>query len=257
MPLVARCRRRGLVYHGCIAVPSVVEGRVRVWASTAILCLVVSHGVATDARAQQDPDRQAWVQVLAQGQLGDAWRTHLEVQPRFMNDASELGLTIVRGAIGRRVLPRATLFLGYGWVPRTLGSGVRDERRVWQQLSVTGPAVGGWAASARIRLEQRTLDPWTDVSHRLRMLARLQRGASAPGRWGAYGYNELMLTLDDTTRGPASGFDRNRFSAGLSRRFTASVAVDAGYLWEHAVFGAGRRDDHTAIGVLNLTWPRR
>lgn len=208
------------------------------------------------AAAQQTPDRQAWVQVLALGQLSDNWRTHIEVQPRFMSDSSELGLTIARAAIGRRLVPRATLFLGYAWVPRTLGDGVRHERRAWQQLSLTGPALGGWATSARIRLEQRTLDPWADVSHRIRLLARTQRGAAAPGRWGVYSYNELMLTLDDTARGPERGFDRNRFSAGVSRRVSPVLSFDAGYLWEHAVFGAARRDDHVAIGVMNLAWPR-
>jgi hypothetical protein len=35
------------------------------------------------------------------------------------------------------------------------------------------------------------------------------------------------------------------------------VSVDAGYLWERGVFGAGRRNDHIAIGVLNLSLPRR
>lgn len=208
------------------------------------------------AHAQQNPDRQAWVQVLALGQLSGNWRTHLEVQPRFMSDSSELGLTIARAAIGRRLAPRATLFLGYAWVPRTLGDGVRHERRAWQQLSLSGPALGGWATSARIRLEQRTLDPWADVSHRIRLLARAQRGAGAPGRWGTYSYNELMLTLDDTARGPERGFDRNRFSAGLSRRVSPVLSFDAGYLWEHAVFGADRRNDHVAIGVMNLAWPR-
>jgi hypothetical protein len=221
------------------------------------LALAALAWIPAGASAQQDPDRQAWGQVLALGQLSENWRTHLEVQPRFMNDASELGLTIVRGAVGRRLTPRATLFLGYGWVPRTLGSGVRHERRVWQQLSLTGPALSRWATSARVRLEQRTLTPWDDVSHRLRLLARVQRGAAAPRQWGVYSYNELMLTLDDTARGPSRGFDRNRFSAGVSHRLSASLAVDAGYLWEHAVFGSGRRDDHTAIGVLNLSWPRR
>lgn len=221
---------------------------------TALLAVAVVCPCA--AHAQQNPDRQAWVQVLALGQLSDNWRTHIEVQPRFMSDSSELGLTIARAAIGRRIVPRATLFFGYGWVPRTLGDGVRHERRVWQQLSLTGPALGGWATAARIRLEQRTLDPWSDVSHRIRLLARAQRGAVSPGQWGTFSYNELMLTLDDTTRGPERGFDRNRASAGISRRVSPVLSVDAGYLWEHAVFGADRRNDHVAIGVVNLAWPR-
>lgn len=208
------------------------------------------------AAAQQNPDRQFWGQAVAIGRLSDNWRSHLEIQPRVFEDASELGLTIVRAALGRRVAERATLFAGYAWVPRTFGEGVRHEQRVWQQLSLVGPALSGWATSARIRLEQRTLDPWVDLSHRLRMLMRAQRGAAQPGRWGAYAYDELMLTLDDTARGPDRGFDRNRASAGVTRRLSSAVTIDAGYLWEHGVFGDGRRDDHIGIVTANISWPR-
>jgi hypothetical protein len=239
-----------------VAVSSITPGSaLRLRHSWLALAAIVWLPAA--ATAQQDPDRQVWAQVVASGQLSENWRSHLEVQPRFFNDASELGITLIRGAIGRRLHPRATLFLGYGWFPRTLGAGVRHERRAWQQLSLTGPVLGEWATSARVRLEQRTLTPWEDVSHRLRLLARVQRGAAVAGQWGVYSYNETFLTLDDTAQGPSSGFDRNRASAGLSRRFSATVSVDAGYLWEHGVFGAGRRNDHVAIGVLALSWPRR
>jgi hypothetical protein len=222
-----------------------------------MLALVLLAWGPAAVRAQQDPDRQAWAQIVSVGQLSENWRSHLEVQPRFFTDVSELGVTIVRGAVGRRLSPQATLFVGYAWIPRTLGSDVRHEQRVWQQLSLTGPAPGGWATSARLRLEQRTLTPWDDASHRLRMLARVQRGASVPKQWGAYAYNELMVTLDDTERGPSSGFDRNRISAGASYRLSALAAFDGGYLWEHGVFGTGRRNDHVAMLALNLSWPGR
>lgn len=223
--------------------------------TTLVAVLVVSASTAP-AAAQPNPDRQVWLQALAIGQLSEAWRVHLELQPRFQDDVSELGLTIVRTAIGRRVTPRVTAWVGHAWVPRTLGEGVRHEQRAWQQLSITGPALGRWATTGRVRLEQRWLDPWADASHRLRLMARTQRPIGTAG-FGVYAYDELMLTLDDTARGPASGFDRNRLSAGVSRRVSPAVSFDAGYLWERAVFGAGRRNDHIAIGVLNLAWPRR
>lgn len=223
--------------------------------TTLVAVLVVSLA-ARPAQAQPNPDRQVWLQALAIGQLSEAWRVHLEVQPRFQDDASELGLTIVRTAIGRRVAPRVTAWVGHAWVPRTFGEGVRHEQRLWQQLSITGPALGRWSTTGRVRLEQRWLDPWPGTSHRLRLMARAQRPVGAAG-FGVYTYNELMLTLDDTARGPASGFDRNRLSAGVSRRLSPAFSVDAGYLWERAVFGSGRRNDHIAIGVLNVAWPRR
>ncbi|HUU35353.1 MAG TPA: DUF2490 domain-containing protein, partial [Vicinamibacterales bacterium] len=184
----------------------------------ALACLLVL--VARTAGAQDAPDTQAWGQVLALGEIGEDWRTHVEVQPRFMNDASELGLTIVRTAVGRRVAPRATVWLGHAWVPRTLGAGVQHEQRIWQQLTLTAPAAGRWAPSARIRLEQRWLDPWQGLSHRLRVLGRAQRPLGRDTPWALFAYNEGMFTLDRTPRGPSRGFDRNRLAAGLVFRFS-------------------------------------
>jgi Protein of unknown function (DUF2490) len=102
-------------------------------------------------------------------------------------------------------------------VPRTLGSGVRHEQRLWQQLSFAGPVVGGWTPTARLRLEQRWLEPWAGTSHRVRVLARTQRTLGATSPWGLFTYNETMFTLDRTPRGPARGFDRNRLSGGVVR----------------------------------------
>ncbi len=208
------------------------------------------------ARAQDTSDGQVWVQALAIGQLGDDWRTHVEVQPRWMNDASELGLTIVRTAIGRRVAPRLTAWLGHAWVPRTLGAGVRHEQRVWQQLLLNAPAVARWTPTVRLRLEQRWLQPWDGASHRVRLLARAQRPLGARTPWAVFTYDEGMFTLDHTPRGPVRGFDRNRLAAGLVRRFSPVVSADLGYVWETTAIPHGRRNDHVLLAVLNLSVPR-
>lgn len=211
---------------------------------------------ATPASAQTDPDGQAWGQLLAIGQIGDSWRTHVEVQPRFMSDASELGLTIVRTAVGRRVAPRVTAWVGHAWVPRTLGDGVKHEQRIWQQLSFAGPAVAGWASSARLRVEQRWLEPWQGTSHRVRLLARAQRALGGTSPWGLFAYNEAFFTLDRTPRGPVRGFDRNRLSGGVVRRFGPVVSTDIGYIWETVALTEGRRNHHVLVAVLNLAMPR-
>lgn len=221
--------------------------------AAAVIALMLSSGPVA---AQDSPDAQVWAQVVALGTMGEAWRTHLEVQPRVMNNGSELGLTIARAAIGRRVAPRLTAFLGHAWVPRTLGAGVRHEQRIWQQLSFAAPVVGGWTPSARLRLEQRWLTPWDGLSHRVRLLARVQRPVAARSRFSVYTYNETMVTLDRTPRGPVRGFDRNRLSAGLSRRLSAVASTDLGYLWETAVVPSGRRHDHVLAAVLTLAVPR-
>ena len=137
---------------------------------------------ATAQTLPDDQDTQAWVQALAIGQLSRNWRLHLEAQPRLFDQASELGLTIVRGAVGRQLHPRVTVWGGYAWVPRSLGPRTTHEQRAWQQLSLVLPNAGAWSPTARIRLEQRWLDPWANASHRLRMMARVQRplGRSTP-----------------------------------------------------------------------------
>jgi hypothetical protein len=220
---------------------------------TAVLALIASGRAVS---AQDNPDAQVWVQFLSLGEMTGGWRTHIEVQPRFMEDASELGLTLVRTAVGRPIAPRMTVWLGHAWVPRTLGPGARHEQRIWQQLLTTMPAVHGWTPSVRLRIEQRWLEPWDGVSHRVRVLTRAQRTVGTVRRWGVFAYNEAMVTLDQTTRGPSRGYDRNRLSAGVVRRISPAVSTDVGYIWENAVIADGRRNDHVFIAVLNLTAPR-
>lgn len=227
--------------------------------SFVLACLSIGVTLlATPARAQPTPDANVWIQGLALGELSENWRSHLEVQPRWVDGASELGLSIIRVAIGRRVSKRVTVYVGHAWIPRTLGEGVRHEQRIWQQLSLTGPVVAGWALTGRLRVEQRWLEPWDGLSHRGRFMARAQKPVRPGNPWSVWAYDELMLNADDTPQGPARGFDRNRVSAGISRRVSPVVSFDVGYLWEHGVFGADqRRDDHVALGVLYVALPRR
>jgi hypothetical protein len=222
--------------------------------ATGLVLLVLS---AAPAVAQPNPDGQAWVQTVALGRFAGDWRSHLELQPRFFDGVSELGLTMMRGALGRAFSPVVSGWLGYAWVPRTFGDGVRHEQRIWQQLLVTPAAVGGWTPQLRLRLEQRWQnEPWDGSSHRLRVLTRAQRRFSPESRWQFATYDEVMVTFDDTPRGPAQGYDRNRFYAGLMRTLNAAATLEGGYIWEHSpVPGPGSRNDHVAIGVLTLQWP--
>lgn len=210
------------------------------------------------AVAQDTSEAQVWVQFLAIGQLSEKWRSHIEVQPRFMDDASELGLTLVRTAIGRQIHPRVSIWAGHVWVPRTLGPGVQHEQRIWQQLLVTSPAMKRWVTTGRFRLEQRWLDPWENNAHRFRALVRAQRPLDSDGTWSIAAYDEAFFTLDGTGLGPPRGYDRNRVYTGLVRRLSAQVSIEGGYIWENSTIrGSLRRNDHVAIAVINLASPRR
>jgi hypothetical protein len=220
------------------------------------VCLL--HVNAPSVHAQSAHDAQKWVQALAVGRIGD-WRTHAEIQPRVFDDVSELGLVINRVAIGRAVHPRVSTWIGYAWVPRPFGPGMRHEQRIWQQLLVTPPPVRGWTPTVRLRLEQRWQDqPWDGSSHRLRTLVRAQKPFDNARRWQFATYNELMITFDETPAGPRQGYDRNRFYAGVLRTLSPALTFEGGYIWEHSpLTGAGDRHDHAAITVVTLQWPRR
>lgn len=197
------------------------------------------------------------MQALAIGQISPNWRTHLELQPRIFDNSSELGLTLVRMALGRQIAPRITLWGGYAWVPRSLGPMTTHEQRLWQQLSATLPPAGRWAPSVRIRLEQRWLGAWDDTVHRLRLMARAQRPIGEGGPWHVAFYNEAMFTLDTTTPGPFNGYDRNRLFGGLGRRLSPTFTAEFGYMWENSTIrGPLQRNEHVASLVLNMAWPR-
>lgn len=222
-----------------------------------VLLVFVFAMAARPAAAQDLSEAQFWFQFLNIGQLDERWRSHVEVQPRLMHDGSELGLTLVRSALGRQVHPRVSIWGGYAWVPRTLGRGVQHEQRAWEQLLLTPPVKNRWVSTVRLRVEQRWLDPWQDNSHRVRTLVRFQRPITETGIWSVATYDEAMFTIDRTPLGPPKGYDRNRLYVGVVRRISPAVSFEAGYIWENStVRGSVRRNDHVTIGVFNLSAPR-
>lgn len=203
-------------------------------------------------------DGQLWMQVLTIGQLSPNWRMHVEFQPRVFDNASELGLTIVRTAIGRQVSPRVSVWAGHAWVPRSFGPTTTHEHRLWQQVSIGLPRAGRWVPSARIRLEQRRLRQWDDTVHRLRLMARVQRQFRDGSPWHVAISDEAMVTLDTTTPGPFRGYDRNRLFGGVGRRLNPTFTAEFGYLWENSTIrGPLQRNEQIASAVLNVNWPRR
>jgi hypothetical protein len=223
--------------------------RVRAAVLLAVGCVVAEPAPAS---AQVQHDAQVWAQVISTLTLSD-WRIHLEVQPRFSQDASELDHTLTRWALGRQLNSRMSVWAGHAWTARTLGDTTRHEQRLWQQLSLTLPAAAGWAPSVRVRLEQRFFDGWSDNSHRLRSMLRGVRPISGP--WSLAVWDEFMLNFDQTGGGPHQGYDQNRAFAGVLRRFSRHASLEFGYLLQSLKTPAGPMlNGHTAFTWLNLTF---
>jgi hypothetical protein len=206
------------------------------------------------AAAQDTEDQQLWLQVLATVRVSENWRLHLEEWPRFSSDQGGAFQVITRTAIGRRFSPWVTLWGGYAWIAKPPGPGVTHEQRIWQQLSATMPETGRWTPSLRVRLEQRFQDTWSDSSHRLRLMGRGVRPLDARRRWNIAAWNELLLTLDDTTVGPRQGIDQNRLFGGVLRQFSPQVGLEAGYMWVTADPPTSPRTHSHNVSVwLNLS----
>jgi Protein of unknown function (DUF2490) len=206
------------------------------------------------AAAQDTVDSQLWLQAVATLRLSENWRLHLEEQPRWYEDWSEPYQIITRTALGRRLNPRVTLWGGYAWIAKPPGEGVTHEQRIWEQLSATFPTAANWTPSLRLRVEQRFQDGWSESSHRLRMMGRGVRPIDARARWSLVGWDEVMLTLDDTDAGPAQGVDQNRLFVGTLRQFSPQVGLEFGYLWVTSEPpGGARTHAHNLFVWLNLT----
>lgn len=203
-------------------------------------------------------DTQLWVQLLALAPVGDAWTVHVESQTRWHEDLANLDQTIVRGAIGRQISRRVTLWGGYAYTPRWSGGDRLDEQRTWEQASITFPTAGKWAPSLRLRQEQRYLDNWGDASHRFRAMGRVVRPLGG-SKWSLALWDEYMVTLDDTPNGPRQGFDQNRLFAGAFRKLSRDVTFEGGYVWQLHPSNASRgtRHGHTIFLWLTYAPPRR
>lgn len=198
-------------------------------------------------------DVQAWLLLLGQIPVGDQWIVHAEAQPRWNDDISQRDQVIVRGGLGRRLGRRASVWGGYAYIPRWSSGDVLHEQRIWQQFSATLPRVGRWTPSLRLRQEQRFLDQWGDSSHRFRALGRLVRPiGNSP--WSVAVWDEYFVTLDDTVRGPAQGFDQNRLFLTALRKLSPSVTFEAGYLWQVVPANQVRGTRHGHSVFTWLTW---
>lgn len=222
-----------------------------------VLLALLLIGVSP-AHAQDFQDVQVWSLTVVTSQLSEKWRSHLELQPRVFDNGRELGITLFRGAVGRQVTPRVSLWGGYGVIARSLGPTTTWEKRAWQQMLVSLPRAGTWVPLVRLRLEQRWIPQRADTSHRVRVMARGQRQFKANSPWHVAFYDEAMFTLDTTASGPYRGYDRNRAFGGVGRRLSPAVTIEGGYLWENStVRGPAQRNEHVGLVTLNVAWPRR
>lgn len=227
------------------------RGRTTLRFAFALVAAAISVAPAP-ALADVVEDVQVWTPTTFQKVLGDQWFVQAETQVRFVDDASELQNSLFRPALGYRVTPKATLFLGYAWVPYFYPAR-RNEQRIWQQLLMTIPA-GGWTLMPRVRFEQRFLPGVDGVSLRLRGSMRVTHPVASSGRFLIALSDEVFFVVNSRDPAPDAGFAQNRLQSGLGIRVNGGMTVEPAYLFQfvNRPLGLPNEIDHVFILTTNV-----
>lgn len=207
---------------------------------------------AAPARAEEDA--QVWGAASANLAVGGDWVGYMDVQVRTSNDASRLNQVLLRPAIGYKLSPTTTIFLGYAHAfTNPPGPAQSNENRIWQQASYRVFGDGkGVTLAGRSRLEQRLVDTGEDTGVRARQQLRLTAPLNQRGLQGV-GWSELFVALNDTDWGQRGGLDRMRAFAGISAPLSDQLRLEPGYMAEFVRLRGEDRTNHIASMTLNLS----
>lgn len=216
-----------------------------------LLLAAASFCFPATAMATQE-DEQIWLAQFSTIEVGQKVLLFTDVQLRFTDGADRLGQVLLRPAVGYRITPSDTLFLGYAYVrTEPLNGTPTDEHRMFQQalVRVLG-SPGKTTVTSRTRLEQRWLEGRSGMGWRLRQQVRLETPV-AKGL-NAIVWAEPFVNFDTTSWGQRAGFDQLRGFAGVGVPIARGIAIEAGYSGQYVNrFKVPDRMNH--IGSLSLT----
>lgn len=217
-----------------------------------LLTLFLLTGLGLPAQAL-DRDAEAWFQVTASGPITERVRLFLEVQPRIGETAPhgyvDWRMMVLRGAVGWRLNPAWSFWLGYAYVP-TLNPG-RDEQRAFQQV-LHESEIGPFRVSNRMRLEQREFEESGGLSWRIRHQVRVAWPLPRIPRVSLALADEVFVNLNSPANTPAEGFEQNRLFPGVSWQLQPWLRFDVNYLLQF-LNGRRGRDDLLRQGAF-LQW---
>lgn len=203
------------------------------WLTAAFSAFFVAVLPAAAAGQEVESDFQAWNAVILTGPIKEESRLLLwfDGHARYRDDANDLGVTIVRPALGWRATGKLDLWAGYARVvSREDGVPDIEEDRFWQQATFPLPSVFGGNMGGRSRLEQRWRpEDGDDTGFRFRQFVRWARPIGASD-FSFVVWDELFINLNDADWGQRGGFDQNRLFAGTAWHVTDSVRIEGGYL---------------------------
>jgi len=197
-----------------------------------------------------DEDFNTWLAQTATigvGQKGVIW---LESQERFTSDSSRLGQLLLRPAVGYKLSPTTTAYLGYVYVLNApKGGASSQEHRVFQQMSYRLMGDGkGLTLSARTRLEQRWVVDRDGTGWRLRQQLRLT--APLNDKLTGVVWTEPFVGLNKTSFQQREVTTWRNF-VGVATPLSPTVTLEPGYMNQVVVRRGPNRVDHILSMTLN------
>jgi hypothetical protein len=201
-----------------------------------------------------EQDAGAWLVTNLTTQLDQRASANLELQHRFVDNASDFSQRLIRPSITYRLDETFTVTLGYAHVLTDPNAGSPfSENRPWQQL---GYAIHrndyGLNVSGRTRLEQRFVETGDDVGWRVRQMFRVEIPFQNKGQIKGLVWNETFLGLNSTDWGQRDDLDQSRTFVGVMTPVSENVQLEAGYLNQWINRPGEDLINHVAAGYLNF-----
>ena len=196
-------------------------------------------------------DFQAWSAVAINGPVKEDSNLMLwfDGHARFRDDASDLGVSIIRPALGWRLNPKLTLWGGYARVTGHRTGPNIEEDRIWQQATYPIATIFGGNLSGRTRLEQRFRKVGSDTGHRFRQFTRWAKPLDNPAA-SVVIWSELFLGLNDTDWGQRSGYDQHRLFLGMGWQLSDNMRIEGGYLNNHIDGSPGPTNHNISLTIF-------
>lgn len=201
-------------------------------------CSAVAVALAWPYGAQAElvtNDWGSWGQVVAEGDLGfidpglEKGRLWLEGQMRWDDDWRHWNQGVARAALGYSLSDRATVWLGYTFVPtQNQGKPYVAEQDIWPAFRYVLPTEIG-TVTFRTMLEANFVKG-DDPRYRPRQMLRYMRPFDFEPRLSLIAWDEVFVRLNSTQWGGQAGFDQNRAFLGAGWSFDPGFRVELGYM---------------------------
>lgn len=214
--------------------------RVAQFVMLGALVWVLTGGLGAPAQAQStfNQDFRLWAPVYLNVNLPARFLGYMEVNPRLKEDVSTIDQLLLRPALGYQLTEKLSLWQGYAWVGnfnqphQPSQSPFFEENRIYQQANYKD-RFSSFKFLSRTRLEERWIEHADGTAVRFRQMLRLDYPLPIAPDWALVSYDEIFINLNTvgaiTGKGPAAGFDQNRFFVGINRTFNQYLNVDLGY----------------------------